>query len=90
MEYSRLPNRVGRKENNPFSSKEDNWIIRDIMGHMGQRITATEDGYVTVYGTPGVHFKMLERLAREQFFLEEKTIEEFHNMMVKPPSYIED
>ena len=29
MEYSRLPNYVGRKENNPFSSKEDNWIIRD-------------------------------------------------------------
>ena len=28
MEYSRLPNYVGRRENNPFSSKEDNWIIR--------------------------------------------------------------
>ena len=28
MEYSRLPNYIGRKENNPFSSKEDNWIIR--------------------------------------------------------------
>jgi len=31
MEYSRLPNYVGRKENNPFSSKEDNWIIRGKM-----------------------------------------------------------
>ena len=31
MEYSRLPNYVGRRENNPFSSKEDNWIIRVYM-----------------------------------------------------------
>lgn len=83
---------------NEIDEYNEKWIVGekvymkkgDIMGHMGQRITATEDGYVTVYGTHGVHFKMLERLAREQFFLEEKTIEEFHNMMVKPPSYIED
>ena len=31
MEYSIKPKRFGRKENNPLPSKEDNWIIRDIV-----------------------------------------------------------
>jgi len=30
MEYSIKP-KIGRKENNPLPSKEDNWIIRDIV-----------------------------------------------------------
>ena len=31
MEYSIKPKRLGRKENNPLPSKEDNLIIRDGM-----------------------------------------------------------
>ena len=31
MEYSINPKRLGRKENNPLPSKEDNWIIRVFM-----------------------------------------------------------
>lgn len=31
MEYSIKPKRLGRKENNPLPSKEDNWIIRVTM-----------------------------------------------------------
>ncbi len=32
MEYSIKPKRLGRKENNPLPSKEDNWIIRGQYG----------------------------------------------------------
>ena len=31
MEYSIKPKRLGERGNNPLPSKEDNWIIRDIM-----------------------------------------------------------
>ena len=31
MEYSIKPKKQGERKNNPLPSKEDNWIIRDVM-----------------------------------------------------------
>jgi aminoglycoside phosphotransferase len=67
MEYSRLPNYVGRKENNPFSSKEDNWIIRDKWNDIALCYRSLKHNFDGTYGgkvykdfNPDILFEKLE------------------------------